>query len=466
MVFKLGMVFPDREATLTVVDSCTLAHSLLPSFPAIFREAKTNAPPKATMKVLFHAMICAVLAILSLTVCHWPTPGAGATRPFLTSSKGEREPATLTEAAVDNNNDNKASRDPDSHHTTTTKAIATATATTVTTNKATAKTSATRMRQQRSSRRHRSLVFANLFAWIKKIFCYIFGQKFGFCSPPTPTCRTGPNAFTNRQQLNDALSNFFANGYTANLQQYGANMNEWDVSAITDFSQLFEQRGAFNKEISCWNVGAGTKFEYMFYGATNFNQDIGQWNAGTDFTSMFASATNFNQDIGRWNVGAGTKFEYIFYGATNFNQDIGQWNVGAGIDFTSMFASATNFNQDIGRWSVGAGTNFGGMFAFATSFNQDIGQWNVGAGTTFLGMFDSATSFNQDIGKWNVGAGTNFSVMFQNARAFNQDLCAWGGKMQNTAQVRNMFLGANTCANQADPNFAGTKPGPFCTDCN
>jgi hypothetical protein len=311
-------------------------------------------------------MIGAVLAILSLTVCLWQlTPGAGAVTgpgPFLTPSKSEREPATPTELAVDssnNNNDmnndknindnntNKASRVHDAQPTTTTKA--TASATTLTTTKATtsATTSATRMRQQRLSRRHRSLVFTNLFAWIKKIFCYVFGQKFGFCSPPTPTCRTGPNAFTTRQQLDDALAEFFTNnGYTANLQQqYGANMNEWDVSAITDFSYLFDQRGTFNEVISCWNVGAGTNFEAMFDGATNFNQDIGQWNvgAGTDFSFMFDNAINFNQDIGRWNVGAGTDFAFMFSGANAFNQNLCAWGVKMqSTDFVlNMFAIAT-----------------------------------------------------------------------------------------------------------------------------
>jgi hypothetical protein len=378
------------------------------------------------MKVLFRMMFCALLAILSLTVCLWPTPGAGAKRSFLVFSKGEREPATPIEASVDNNYNNnmnnennhynsdekKASRDYDLQPMTTTQA--TMTATTEKTPMATTQmTSANRMRQQRLSRQHRSLVFTNFFAWIKKIICFIFGQKFGFCSPPTPLptpmptpspipmptpmptpkCRTGPTRFTTRQQLNTALNEFINSGYTTNLQQYGANMNEWDVSAITDFSFLFFQRTTFNEDISCWNVGAGT----------------------------------------------------IFFG---------------------MFFEATDFNQDIGEWDVSAGTNFAIMFASATIFNQDIGNWNVGAGTAFESMFEGATTFNQDIGMWNVGAGTVFSFMFDGAGAFNQNLCAWGGKMQNTDLVDDMFSGATMCANQADPSFAGATPGPFCANCN
>jgi hypothetical protein len=203
--------------------------ALLPSFPGLSLSLSLSfslslslslsllCKSKATMKVLFCTMIYAILAILSLTVCLWLTPGSGSPRPSLTSSIGEREPATPTEAAVDNynnNNNNKASRDHDLQPTTTTKATTTATALTTTKALPATTTSAMRMRQERPSPRHRSLVFANLFAWIKKIFCYIFGQKFGFCSPPTPECLTGPKPFTNRQQLVDALAEFFTHGYT------------------------------------------------------------------------------------------------------------------------------------------------------------------------------------------------------------------------------------------------------------
>jgi hypothetical protein len=190
------------RSQLTVVDSLLSLNLSCITFRR--NETKTNEPSKATMKIHFSKVICAVLAILSWTVSLRPTLGAGAPRPFLMSSKSECEPATPIEAAVDNNDDksnyNKASRDHDSQPTTTTKTTTTAIATT--TKVTTTTTSATRMRQQRpSQRRHRSLVFTNLFAWIKKIICYIFGQKFGFCSPSTPTCRTGPTPFTSRQQL-------------------------------------------------------------------------------------------------------------------------------------------------------------------------------------------------------------------------------------------------------------------------
>ena len=44
----------------------------------------------------------------------------------------------------------------------------------------------------------------------------------------------------------------------------------------------------------------------MFVGATLFNQPIGNWNVSkvTDMSNMFHGDSAFNPDISAWNVGA------------------------------------------------------------------------------------------------------------------------------------------------------------------
>ena len=48
------------------------------------------------------------------------------------------------------------------------------------------------------------------------------------------------------------------------LATYG-NINEWNVSQITDMSQLFRSKSSFNDDISNWDVSSVTNMDYMFY---------------------------------------------------------------------------------------------------------------------------------------------------------------------------------------------------------
>ena len=200
------------------------------------------------------------------------------------------------------------------------------------------------------------------------------------------------------------------------LSLYG-DINTWDVSEITDFSELFKDKATFDSNIGNWNVSNGTNFNSMFEGATNFNQDIGSWNVskGTDFNEMFADATSFNQDIGDWDVSNGNNFEIMFRSATLFNRDISSWDVSSGRDFAGMFLGSSSFNQDISSWDMSSNKDFGGMFAGATNFNQDISSWDVSSGEDFSVMFGEASSFNQDISSWYVDKEDNLSLMFSGA---------------------------------------------------
>ena len=117
----------------------------------------------------------------------------------------------------------------------------------------------------------------------------------------------------------------------------GVEIKDWDVSQITDFSQVFSGANDqclqhFNADISSWDVSQGTNFEYMFAGAWAFNQDISSWDVsqGTNFYYMFLLARAFNQDISSWRPNPNlptNSFTGMFSGAYNFNQNLDDWGL-------------------------------------------------------------------------------------------------------------------------------------------
>jgi surface protein len=105
---------------------------------------------------------------------------------------------------------------------------------------------------------------------------------------------------------------------TANCGPAGYDeMQTWDVSQVTDMSNLF--RDCPTGESWCGGVVVTT---------SDFNADISTWDTSqvTNMGGMFIDATAFNQDIGSWNPGQVTDMEFMFRNAAAFNQDIGSWN--------------------------------------------------------------------------------------------------------------------------------------------
>jgi surface protein len=234
----------------------------------------------------------------------------------------------------------------------------------------------------------------------------------------------------------------------ADFDQYIGN---WDVSRVTNMDLMFSGTSIFNKTIANWNVSAVTSMKAMFDNARFFNHPLDTWNVSsvTNMEIMFASAFSFNQPLASWDMRKVTNIDYmfsisgfnqpiqswdtrsirsmnaVFAAARFFNQPLANWNVSSVTSMTSLFQEASVFNQPLGNWNLSKVTSMQTMFYDATSFNQPIANWDVGRVTSMQGMFRNAISFNQPIGDWVVTSVTSMDQMFRNASSFSQNLSCW-----------------------------------------
>ena len=264
-------------------------------------------------------------------------------------------------------------------------------------------------------------------------------------------------------------------------------LNSWNVSSVTNMTNMFSQATSFNQPLNSWNVSSVTSMSGMFNLATSFNQPLNSWNVSNVqyMNSMFNQASVFNQPLNSWDVGSVTNMSSMFRGAQLFNQNVGSWDVSNVTIMTLMFQgnpSLNSFNNggssSISGWSTSNVTSMFGMFN-STPFNQNIGNWNVSKVTDFGGMFlvssfDNGgspsisawtintltnvsmfwmfrlTPFNQPIGSWNVSKVTNMESMFHSALSFNQNIGGW-----NVSGVTNFtnFMALKTFSDYSTTNL-------------
>lgn len=141
------------------------------------------------------------------------------------------------------------------------------------------------------------------------------------------------------------------------------NINNWDVSEITDMSRMFESAQLFNEPLDNWDASNVTDMSSLFFRAAAFNQPLNSWDVGavTNFSAMFYEASAFNQALSSWNVTNATDMSYMFVSAAAFNQPLDSWNVSNTSNLSFMFALAGAFNQNLGKWTLNTTANMENM---------------------------------------------------------------------------------------------------------
>jgi len=82
-------------------------------------------------------------------------------------------------------------------------------------------------------------------------------------------------------------TNMFEAFMGCNSLTTGSNINNWDMSLVTNMAAMFAFPGGkspqmpFNMDISEWDTGSATTMQDMFRQCTDFNQDISGWNTSS-----------------------------------------------------------------------------------------------------------------------------------------------------------------------------------------
>ena len=141
-----------------------------------------------------------------------------------------------------------------------------------------------------------------------------------------------------------------------------------NLTNVIDLSEAFKDAVALSDEdLSNWDVSDITNMTQIFYGCINFDGDVTSWDVGhtEDFSGMFAYS-DFNQDISGWNIGA---------------------FVSGSISTENMFLDNATFNQDLSSWDMSNVTNTNQMFRDAIAFDQDLSNWDISNIVSMADMF-------------------------------------------------------------------------------
>ena len=159
--------------------------------------------------------------------------------------------------------------------------------------------------------------------------------------------------------------------YTAvNETQLRAIINEGDANTdLTGFCTTL----VTNME------GTQPDLEVIPFINVDSNQNISSWDVSnvTDMTNMFNGATSFNQPLNNWDVSSVNSIRNMFLESNSFNQPLNSWDVSSVTNMVGVFGETTAFNQPLDNWDVRNVTNMNLMFVIAEAFNQDISNWCV-----------------------------------------------------------------------------------------
>ena len=170
--------------------------------------------------------------------------------------------------------------------------------------------------------------------------------------------RSGTNTIITDENIQDFVDYYMDSNPLLPTDLGDLTIGQWDVSRVTNMSNLFSNRYYFDEPLNDWDVSNVTNMRGMFNNNSVFNQPLNDWNVSnvTDMSLMFRNNSVFNQPLNDWNVSNVTKMNSMFSHCTEYNQPLDHWDVSSVTNMNYLFTNCSAFNQSLQSWDVRLGT--------------------------------------------------------------------------------------------------------------
>ncbi len=231
-------------------------------------------------------------------------------------------------------------------------------------------------------------------------------------------------------------------------REFWEGIENWDVSSVTDMSEMFLDNRYFNHDISKWDVSNVMNMDSMFEACGWFNQDISWWDVSNvrSMSFMFDQCVHFNQSLNGWDVSNVNNMKGMFSYCSEFNQPLDKWDVGSVRWFNNMFSDCRAFNQDISMRNIGErcgeeSVTLNNMFNQCVGFNNNVHNLVTNKVTNISGMFLNCVNFEgRGVETWDVSNVEEAQWTFQFCRNFVWDLSWW--KCYKMSNIVSILVGA------------------------
>ena len=169
-----------------------------------------------------------------------------------------------------------------------------------------------------------------------------------------------------------------------------ANLNDIDVSHITDMSNLFSPD--FCGDVSEWDVSNVTNMKAMFDGCEKFNGDLSKWNVSKveDMSLMFRFCREFEgKGLDKWNTDNLKTCFKTFNGCKKFDVNLSNWNMENATTTEEMFAWCIIYTgKGIEDWNVSKVEDAEWMFYKCKELDVNLSKWKFSNINSMVSMDD------------------------------------------------------------------------------